>query len=144
VIVVADASVLVPALADTGPGGEAVRRWLIGLAGSEQMHVVQTLTQLEVVSSLHQLVVTEQLDKADAERAIRDFVQLPVLRHEVTQPMVARIWEMRPNVTPYDAAYVALVERLESEHKTAACLATADVGLHRAPGLSIDVELFVD
>ncbi len=141
-IVVADASVLVPALADTGPGGEAVRNWLIGLAGAERMHVVQTLTHLEVVSSLRELVVAEQLATADAERAFHDFVQLPVIRHEMTQPMVVRIWELRSTLTPYDAAYVALVERLESEHRSAACLATADARLHRAAGLSIDVELF--
>jgi predicted nucleic acid-binding protein len=144
VLVVVDASVLVPALADTGPGGDAVRDWLTGLAGPNPMHVVQTLTQLEVMSSLRKLVATRQLDEAEAERALRDFIQLPVTRHEVTQSMVVRIWEMRGNVIPYDAAYVALVERLSSENQEDVCLATADAKLQRAPGLSINVQLFSD
>ena len=143
-LVVADASVLVPALADTGPAGDAVREWLIELAGREPMHILQTLTQLEVVSSLRKLVSTAQLDEAGAERAMRDLVQLPVVRHEVTQPMVVRIWEMRANVPPYDAAYVALVERLVSESHVESCLATADAKLQRAPGLSIEIRLFTD
>lgn len=104
---------------------------------------MQTLTQLELISSLRKLVSTGKLDDEIAERALRDFVQLPVIRHEVTQPMVVRIWDLRGNITPYDAAYVALVERLGSERRTAACLATADAKLTRAPGLSIAVELFV-
>lgn len=143
-LVVADASVLVPALADTGPAGDAVREWLIELAGLEPMHIVLTLTKLEIVSSLWKLVSTGQLDEAGAERAMRDLVQLPVVRHEVTQPMVVRIWEMRAGVTPYDAAYVALVERLASESKVGSCLATADAKLQHAPGLSIDIRLFTD
>ncbi len=98
-LVVADASVLVPALADSGPGGDAVSARLIELAGTESMHVVHTLTQLEVISSMRKLVATGKLDETDAERALRDFVQLPVVRHEVTQPMVARIWEMSGNIT---------------------------------------------
>jgi predicted nucleic acid-binding protein len=142
VLVVADASVLVPALADTGPGGDAVRARLIELAGTEPMHVVHTLTQLEVISSMHKLVATGKLDEANAERALRDFVQLPVVRHEVTQPMVPRIWELRGHITPYEAAYVALVERLGSEGLMSACLATADATLHQTPGLSIKIELF--
>jgi predicted nucleic acid-binding protein len=51
---------------------------------------------------------------------------------------------MRAHVTPYGAAYVALVERLGAEHRMPACLATADARLHAAPGLSIAVELFID
>jgi predicted nucleic acid-binding protein len=142
VLVVADASVLVPALADSGPGGDAVRARLIELAGTESMHVVHTLTKLELISSMSKLVATGRLDERDAERALRDFVQLPVVRHEVTQSMVARIWEMRGSITPYDAAYVALVERLGSEGLSSVCLATADARLQRAPGLSIEIELF--
>jgi predicted nucleic acid-binding protein len=56
--------------------------------------------------------------------------------------MVPRIWELRGHITPYDAAYVALVERLGSEGLSSACLATADTKLHQAPGLSIKIELF--
>lgn len=53
------------------------------------------------------------------------------------------IWELRHNVTAYDAAYIAPVERLESEHKDAAALATADLRLSATPGLTIRFEEFV-
>jgi predicted nucleic acid-binding protein len=56
--------------------------------------------------------------------------------------MRQRIWELRDNLTVYAAAYVALVERLESERKTPAALATADVRLTATPGLSIRFEEF--
>lgn len=143
-LVVADASVLVPALADHGPHGAAARSWLTDLAGTEQLHILQNLTKLEFVSSLRELVSTGRLDADEAEHAIRDFVQLPLLRHEITQPMVSRIWEMRAHLTPYAASYVALVERLGAESRTSACLATADAQLQRSSGLSISVELFAD
>lgn len=143
-LVVAGASVLVPALADPGPHGEAARTWLTELAGSEQLHVLHTLSQLELISSVRTLVATGRLDEPDAERALRDYIQLPAVRHEVTQPMVARIWELRGHLNPYDAAYVALVERLTAEGHGPACLATGDEALCRTPGLSIEVRLFVD
>lgn len=143
-LVVVDASVLVPALADHGPHGAAARHWLTALAGTEPLHILQNLTKLEFVSSLRELVDTGRLDAADAEHAIRDFVQLPLLRHEITQPMITRIWELRGHLTPYAASYVALVERLSAESRTPACLATADAQLQCTPGLSIAVELFTD
>ncbi len=42
--------------------------------------------------------------------------------------LLARIWELRDNVTAYDAAYVALAEGLACE------LVTADARLAQAPG----------
>ncbi len=45
-------------------------------------------------------------------------------------------------MTVYDAAYVALTERLQSEYKTTVSLATADVRLAATPGLAIGIEEF--
>ena len=47
----------------------------------------------------------------------------------------ARCWELRDNVTPYDAAYVALAEALGVP------LLTADARLANAPGIRCEVEL---
>jgi predicted nucleic acid-binding protein len=63
-----------------------------------------------------------------------DLEDLPMHRAP-HQPLVPRCWELRENMTPYDAAYVALAEALE------ATLVTADTRLAHAPGLTIDVEL---
>ncbi len=50
-------------------------------------------------------------------------------------PLLDRIWELRDNVTPYDAAYVALAEAL------GVTLLTADARLARAPGPRCAIEV---
>jgi predicted nucleic acid-binding protein len=141
-IVVADASVLVPALADSGLDGDRVRQWLIALSDDQEVHILQTFTHLEFISAVRSLVRKGVLDADRAEDSTKRLLAFPARFHRLTQPMIARIWEMRDNVTPYDAAYVALVERLQSESSTSALLATADSKLASAPSLSIDVRLF--
>jgi predicted nucleic acid-binding protein len=56
--------------------------------------------------------------------------------------MRQRIWELRHDVTAYDAAYVSLVERLQSESRSDVRLATADLRLAATPGLQIGFEEF--
>ena len=56
--------------------------------------------------------------------------------------MLVRIWELRGSITPYDAMYVAATEQLLADLDGHAVLATADMRLANAPGLSIPVELF--
>ncbi len=141
-LVVADASVLVPAVIDFGPLGDEVRSRLVELSCGRPLHVLHTLTHIEIVSALRQVAAQDSITSAQAEHAIRRFVQLPTLRHEVTQSMAARIWELRHKVTAYDAAYVALVEWLSAHELDTACLATADRQLANASGLSIPFELF--
>ena len=50
-------------------------------------------------------------------------------------PLIARCWELRHNVTAYDASYVALAEALGVP------LLTADARLANAPGIRCEVEL---
>ena len=59
---------------------------------------------------------------------------MAVTRHNVFA-MFDRIWELRDNVTAYDAAYVALAEAIECP------LVTADTRLSRAPGLRCAVTI---
>lgn len=58
-----------------------------------------------------------------------------VLTRYPALPLMWRALELRDNLTPYDAAYVALAEGLER------ALVTADRRLARAPGVSCDVDL---
>ena len=141
-LVVADASVLVPALIDFGDLGDHIRSRLVELACGRPLHIVHTLTQIEIVSTLHQLAAQDSITSAQAEHAIRSFIQLPTLRHDITRSMVTRSWELRHSVTAYAAAYIALVEWLAADELEAACLATADQQLASATGLSIQFELF--
>jgi predicted nucleic acid-binding protein len=56
--------------------------------------------------------------------------------------MAVRIWELRHNMSPYDAMYVAATEQLHSDLAGRVVLATADSRLARTPGLGIPIELF--
>jgi predicted nucleic acid-binding protein len=61
-------------------------------------------------------------------------VELP-LRRAPHRPLLARCWELRENLTVYDAAYVALAELLDL------ALLTADARLANAPGLRCKIDL---
>ncbi|MEM9466550.1 MAG: type II toxin-antitoxin system VapC family toxin [Actinomycetota bacterium] len=139
-LVVADASLLVETLTKAGEEGDHYRAWLVDLADGEQIEILHNLTQLEFISALRKLNASGSIDDDLARHAIDMFVQLPAKRRSVTQPMARRIWELRQNVTAYDASYVALVERLMAEERRSdVVLATLDQRLAAAPGLSVRI-----
>jgi predicted nucleic acid-binding protein len=74
------------------------------------------------------------LDTRRAELALADLVDIPVQRAP-HRPLLARCWELRANLTVYDAAYVALAEALD------AVLLTGDARLVKAPGPRCRIEL---
>ena len=79
-------------------------------------------------------VARDKLGLSQADQAILDVAGLPIERypHVVFLP---RVWELRHNLTPYDASYVALAEAL------GAVLVTADGRLARAAGPQCSIEL---
>ncbi len=128
-MIVVDASVLVTALVDDETSGEAYRG---RLAVDPDLHAPAVI-DLEVIAAVRRLARgTLAVDRAD--QAVADLADLGIQRylHLVLMP---RIWELRHNLTPYDAAYVALAEIL------GAPLLTADVRLSKAPGLRCEVEV---
>ena len=127
-MLVVDASVLVVALADDGPDGDHARARLQGerLAAPE-------IVDLEVASVLRGLMRGEK-DARRAQLALTDLAELPLVR-ATHQPLLARCWELRDNLTIYDAAYVALAEALQ------ATLITGDRRLTRASGPRCHIEL---
>ena len=130
-MLVTDASVLVVAIADDGVDGDRARSRLRG----EQLAAPE-LVDLEVASVLRKLVSKGDLELRRAELALADLVALPLAR-AAHLPLLARAWELRANLTVYDAAYVALAEALSSP------LVTADSRLAQAPGLRCPVEVLV-
>lgn len=130
-MIVIDASVLAPALADDGRDGETARQRLAG----EQLAAPE-IVDLEVASVWRRAVRGGRLDPRRASQAVADLGALPLVRarHGLLMP---RVWDLRTNVSPYTAAYVALAEVLD------AVLLTADVRLSRAPGLRCAVEVLV-
>jgi predicted nucleic acid-binding protein len=128
-VLVVDASVLAVALADDGADGDAARGRLRGedLAAPE-------LLDLEVVSVLRGQLIAGALDARRADLALNDLSVMPLTRapHLALLP---RCWELRENLTSYDASYVALAEALDVP------LVTGDRRLARAPGPRCEIEL---
>ncbi|WP_354640423.1 type II toxin-antitoxin system VapC family toxin [Kitasatospora camelliae] len=122
-MIVVDASALVLALADRGERGEEARA-LLAADGewAAPEHIV-----IEVMQSLRGLYLARELT---AERVAEVAAELPTIaiRKEEVAPLLGRIWELKDNLTPDDAAYVALAERL------GAPLVTADLRLMRSSG----------
>jgi len=128
-VLVVDASVLAPALADDGPDGDMARARLTG-----RSLVAPELIDLEATSVIRRRMLGGHLDARRARLALTDLVELP-LRRAPHRALLARCWELRENVSVYDAAYVALAEILD------VVFLTADARLARAPGPRCEFEL---
>jgi predicted nucleic acid-binding protein len=128
-VIVVDASVLATALGDDGPDGDRARARLRG----ERLSAPE-LVDLEVASVLRRQVQGGEVDIRRAALALADLAALP-LRRAPHRPLLARCWELRDNLTVYDASYVALAEALE------VTLLTGDGRLARAPGPRCRVEI---
>lgn len=125
---VLDASVAVTAL--TEPDSPAADL----LADSDAVFQVPSIFDVEVLSALRGLVRGGKYDRAAAADLVADLVILPVERWHMS-PLLPRIWQLRENLTPYDAAYVALAEL------TGAVLLTGDERITAAPSTSCEIRI---
>ena len=128
-VLVVDASVLAPAVADAGPDGTRFRDRLRG-----QVLAAPDLLRVEVISVVRRQEGAGRLAREHADAAVTDVLDLPV-RVFPTAPLLGRVWVLGPNLTPYDACYVALAEALDAP------LLSADRRLAGAPGLRCAVEV---
>ena len=129
-MIVADASAVTAALAVDDEQGERARA---RLSVDVDQHAPGIL-DLEVASAIRRLLRTGVIDGPRADRALADLVVLPLERYPHVA-LLPRVWELRDNLTPYDAAYVALAEAL------GAVLVTADARLAGAPGPCCAIEV---
>jgi predicted nucleic acid-binding protein len=129
-VIVLDASALVELLLNTSRG-QAVAA-LVEDPGIS-LHIPH-LADLEVTQALRRYAQDGELDDDEAEAALEELSALDLQRH-AHEPLLSRIWELRKNLTAYDAAYVALAEALNAR------LLTCDSRLARAPGMSKRVEV---
>lgn len=126
-MIVVDASAVVEFLL-----GSPVGRRLGGqLEAADSVHA-PALLDVEVAQVLRRLTFTGVL-RPDHGRALLEILQaMPVDRHRM-DPLLPRIWQLRDNLTAYDAAYVALGEAM-------ACpLLTLDERVASAPGVRVEV-----
>ena len=128
-MIVVDASVVVPAIADDERAGQRARTRL----RNERVHAPQLL-DLEVVSALRGLALGRKMTDRRAASALLDLGRLPIERAP-HRALIARCWELRHNLTVYDAAYVALAELLGCP------LVTADAALAASRSARCEVEL---
>jgi predicted nucleic acid-binding protein len=121
-VIVIDNSVLVKALIDTGPLGKACVARMSG-----QALAAPALIDLEAAHAVRGLLLAGKIEKGKAHRTIQRVPLLPISRVQHTD-LLPRVWELRGNLTAYDAAYVALAEKL------GAPLVTGDARLARGVG----------
>lgn len=128
-VLVTDASVVVDLLARFA--AEPIEAALF--AGHGQL-VAPELLDIEVLHTLRKLDAMGAIPASRRGRVLADFRALPIrrFRHAV---LWQDVWQLRRNLSAYDACYIALARQLE------ATLVTRDERLARAPGIAIDVEL---
>lgn len=103
-MIVVDAGVVFTLVA----GSEAAARNVALRLGSEQM-LAPHLVDLEVASVLRRLVLQREFPPALVAASVRHLSELDINRVDHA-PLLERCWELRDNLTTYDAAYVALAE----------------------------------
>ncbi len=129
-MIVIDTSVLV-GLYLGGPGRVATTARRV--VGADPEWYAPSHQPLEFLNSLRGLVLGRKISVDHAATARRLYALQAIKHVEIAGPVMERIWELRPNLTAYDASYVAVAETL------GCALVTGDVRLSAAPGLRCEV-----
>lgn len=126
---VADASAVVTVLLDSGDSGA----WLARRLSSAEL-CAPALLAFECSNVIRRHELAGVISPDQAAQAHADLIDLPVDLFPY-EPLAQRVWQLRHNLTSYDAAYVALAEALD------AVLVTLDGRLAQAPGITCRVEV---
>jgi predicted nucleic acid-binding protein len=128
-VIVVDASALIEFLLQTPLGARVEARLF---RDGEEFHSPH-LMDVEVIQGLRRLVRSDEVSATRAAEAVEDLGDLDLHRHaHVT--LLTRAWQLRENVTAYDAVYVALAEAL------GATMITCDKPLAKAAGHRARIE----
>lgn len=130
-MIVLDASAAVEWLLQT-PAGRQIENRIF--RRNESLHAPHLL-DLEVAQVLRRLVRETAITAERADEAIRDLRDVRLTRYPHVL-LLGRIWQLRHNLSAYDAAYVALAEELDTS------LVTRDARLVSASGHAARVEVF--
>lgn len=129
-MIVVDASVIVEVLVGTPASGRIQDRIL---SPESSLHAPELL-DLEVANALRRYTVFGTLPVEWGRDALEDLRGFPITRYPHGF-LLRRVWELRSNVTAYDAAYLALAEGL------GATLLTRDKRLGASSGHEAKVEM---
>ena len=129
-MIVVDSSAILEVLLGTPAGARVAERLF---APGETLHAPHLL-DLEVAQVLRRYALAREINSARGLEALEDLSDLQITRypHDLLLP---RIWELRRNLTAYDAAYIALAEALEAP------LITRDSALASVPAHRANVEV---
>ena len=122
-MIVVDASALLEVLLRT-QRAEAVEA--LFFTPNQTIHAPH-LIDVEATQVIRRFTFSGAITGQRAQAAIEDLAAFPIRRHPHTA-LLPRMWELRHNLTAYDAAYVALAEALD------AGLATLDRRIATAAG----------
>jgi len=130
-VIVLDASAAIDWLLQTAAGQKIENRIY---SRGESLHAPHLL-DLEVAQVLRRLVRETAISAQRADQALHDLLSLRLTRypHFIFLP---EIWRLRNNLSAYDAAYVALADKLS------ATLITRDARLASAAVRGVNIELF--
>jgi len=129
-VIVIDASALLEALLRT-PAAEAVERRLF--EQGQTLHAPHLL-DVEVAQVVRRYAANGEISDERGRAALHDLADFPVQRYP-HDFLLSRVWELRNNLTAYDAVYVALAEALDAP------LLTRDKRLAAATGHRARVEV---
>jgi predicted nucleic acid-binding protein len=129
-VLVMDTSAVIEVLASSEPNMALAQR-----LGQDDDLQAPHLLDIEVLHTLRRLTFTGKLSDQRAGAARTDYRELAITRYPQF-PFSDRIWQLRHNLTAYDAAFVVLAETLDAP------LITCDRRVAGASGHSARVELF--
>ena len=129
-MIVVDASALIELLLPSDAAGTVAAR----LFDSGDSLAAPHLIDVETAQVLRRYARTGEIDGQHGREAVADLADMPIRRypHDILLP---RVWDLRHNLTAYDAVYVALAEALDAP------LVTRDRRLAGAAGHGAEVEL---
>jgi predicted nucleic acid-binding protein len=130
-LIVIDSSAVIEVLLRSQIGMEIEERILSPFENLCAPH----LLDLEIAQVLRRYCASGDMSPERGQNALDDLKDMPITRypHDI---FLSRIWELRNNITAYDAAYVALAEALPAP------LFTCDKRLASAPLNDVSIELF--
>ena len=122
-MIVVDASAALSALFNDGAARQAL--------ATDQLHAPH-LIDSDVANGLRRAAAARRLELPAAQTVLDTWRRLGLIRYAV-HPLLERVWQLRDNLSAYDAGYVALAESLNCS------LVTADARLSHAPGIRCPV-----
>jgi predicted nucleic acid-binding protein len=129
-VIVIDASAYVDAVTEASARANAI----LARLETERSVYVPAVFDVEVLHALRRLETDDDVPASIVDAGVAELTELRAVR-QGHAPLLKRIWELRHNLSAYDAAYVALAEALDAP------LLTSDARLARSSGHEAAIEL---